>query len=89
MLSSALWHQSLIKKIVLNSVLVSIAVLAVISAITAAFVWSRQTGIDSEKKKQAIKEAGEAFDEAKKWANRPADRDATIVRLRDLAKRKD
>ena len=72
----------------LNSVLASIAVLAVISAITAAFVWSRQTGVDSEKKKQAIKEAGDALDEANKWVDRPRDRGATIIRLREWAKRK-
>ena len=73
----------------LNSILISIAVLAVVSAITAAFVWSRQTGVDNEKKKQAIKEAADALDDANKWANRPHDRGATIIRLRRLAKERE
>jgi len=80
---------AVLRKLALNSIIISIAITAVISAIAAAFVWSRQTGVDSEKKKQAIKEAGDALDEAQKWADRPADRGATIIRLRDAAKRKD
>lgn len=71
-----------------KSVVSAIAIMFVISAIGAAFVWSRQTGVDSEKKKEAIKKAAEAYEEAQKWANRPGNRNATVKRLRDAAKRR-
>lgn len=45
-------------------------------------------GANEEKKKQAIKEAKEAKDEAKKWADRPRSNYDTVVRLRELAKRR-
>lgn len=46
-------------------------------------------GINEEKKRQAIKEALAAHDEAQKWADKPVNRSDTVKRLRKRAKRKD
>ena len=45
-------------------------------------------GANDEKKKQAIKAALEAHDEAEKWANRPRSNGDTVVKLRKLAKKR-
>lgn len=71
-----------------KSMLSALAFVVVLAIIGAAFFWSRQSGIDSEKKKQAIKKAVGAYDEAQKWANRPLNRNDAVKRLRDRSKRK-
>jgi hypothetical protein len=46
-------------------------------------------GANEEKKKQAVKAAKEAKNEADKWANRPRSNADTIKRVRDVAKRRE
>ena len=62
-----------------------------ITSVMVAFLlfFVRKSGVDSERKKHAIAKADAALDEAQRWANRPAGRDDTIKRLRELADDRD
>lgn len=60
----------------------------VLSALGGAVAWARQSGVDSEKKKQAVRDTVDAEKLAKRWANRPRDRESAIERLRHIARKR-